>query len=145
MAHFRDYTSFVVAFGSLPTFEGSGVEPVLLDQDSEKKALLDLIFTVDPVTGLPSGDIGQVLGKNLSPEVVQFIKDNLMQDFSQLAAKGVPAGIDDGEVLELSRSDGESRSDYIQRVRKYYDTYKDTIAKQQELLRRAQVEPPKTD
>lgn len=145
MAHFRDYTSYVVAFGSLPTFEGSGVEPVLLDQDSERKALLDLIFTVDPVTGLPSGDIGQVLGKNLSPEVVQFIKDNLMQDFFQLAAKGVPAGIDDGEVLELSRSDGESRSDYLQRVRKYYDTYKDTIAKQQELLKRAQVEPPKTE
>lgn len=114
--------------------------------ESEKESLLRMIYTVDPESNLPVGDISQVLGKNLSPEVVTFIKDNLMQDVSKLGAVGMPAGVDDDVALTLTRDVGETRSQYIERVKSYIADEKETIRQyKMSIEKRANVEPPKDD
>lgn len=114
--------------------------------DSEKESLLRMIYTIDPESNLPVGDISKVLGKNLSPEVVTFIKDNLMQDVSKLGAFGMPAGVDDDVALTLTRDVGETRSQYIERVKSYMADEKETIRQyKMSIEKRANVESPKDD
>lgn len=121
-------------------------EPIEKSVDSDQEALLRLIFTIDPDSNLPKGDIGQVLGKNLAPEVVQFIKDNLMADVSKFGAIGMPAGVDDDVALNLARDVNETRSQYIQRVKDYMFDQRETIRlEKNKILDRANVEPPKDD
>lgn len=113
---------------------------------SEKESLLRMIYTIDPDTNLPVGDIAKVLGKNLSPEVVTFIKDNLMQDVSKLGAIGMPEGVDDDVALTLTRDVGETRSQYIERVKSYMADEKETIRQYKMAIeKRANIEPPKDD
>ena len=97
------------------------------DGDQEKSSLISMIFDFDPVTGLPSDDVGMYLNKNVAPEVLAFIRDNLMQDMSSFAAPGVPAGVDDDVILSLSRDANESRDSYIQRVREFMNGEKSII------------------
>lgn len=107
--------------------------------DSEKNAILTMIYDFNPITGLPSDDVGMYLNKNVSPEVLAFIRENLMQDLSGFAAPGVPAGVDDDTILALQREINESRDSYVKRVREFLDSEKMSINAQRDLLERAKV------
>lgn len=52
--------------------------------------ILDLIFSVDPLTGYPTGDISMYMSDKTSVEVRDFISQNLMRPIN-----------DDGTVLDL--------------------------------------------
>lgn len=85
--------------------------------------LFDMIFSVNPLTGLPQGDLAMFMNENTSPEVRQYISQNLMSDNSAGVAPTVKASdadsIPDDVIVELSRRDGESLGSYRDRMIDY--------------------------
>lgn len=81
----------------------------------EKKndELLDVIYGVDPDTGLPCGDIVMYLSKNTSPSVRDYIQRNLMQELPE----GTAVPVDESDQLfDYIRQRGESRHEYAERI-----------------------------
>lgn len=85
--------------------------------------LFDLIFSVNPITKLPSGDVQQYLSDNVSPQIREFIR----QQFLQPSNGGVVSsqGLSDDEINELSRHSGESFVDYKLRMVEYVNSLRD--------------------
>lgn len=92
------------------------------DTKSENQ-LLDVIYAVNPDTGLPQGDVAFYLSKNCSPELRQFINENLMRPIQPL--EGLPADKQD-ELFDYIRNANESRYEYAARVTKLQ---RDKVAK----------------
>ena len=89
-----------------------------VEGESPERSILRAIYAKDPITGLPSGDIAAYVSSKTSPEVKQFILNNIMIDTSSARTPVIPDGISDEEALIFSRKDGESVSDYRQRVQR---------------------------
>lgn len=90
-------------------------EPENLLLTSELKEVLDEIFSVDPVTGNPRGDIQYFLSKDGNPQVKAWLESNL------LAPRRSDTGynskqFDDDIIAEFARNDGESVKDYSARL-----------------------------
>lgn len=88
--------------------------------ESELKPILDEIFSVDPITGNPRGDIAYFLSKDANPQVKAFIESAL---FSQRVDESLrdPEKYSDDLILEYSRNDNESVKDYASRLASYRD------------------------
>lgn len=115
---------------------------VLQNGDTEQQALFRLIFALDPDTNLPSDDIGRMMSGSIDPDVAKFIKEQLQQDLSNASPLGMPVGIDEELALQLSRSERESRSDYIRRLQNFMSDEKELIRLNQKAIEsRAKVEP----
>ena len=113
----------------------------LQNGETEQQALFRMIFELDPDTNLPSDDIGRMMSGSIDPDVAKFIKEQLMQDVSNASPLGMPVGIDEELALQLSRSDGESRSDYIRRLQNFMSDEKELIRLNQKAIEvRAKVE-----
>lgn len=80
--------------------------------------LLSVIYSVDPLTNAPSGDIQYLISDKANPQIKQFILDNLMMDVSSMKQPAVPAvnGVSDDVMLQLSRNAGESLDSYVARL-----------------------------
>ena len=89
-----------------------------LVEDSKKPvdSLLELVYSKDERTGLPTGDLGYLVNDKANPQVKQFILDNLMRDVSAAANPSVPDGMSDELAFSLMREKDESYSDYIDRL-----------------------------
>lgn len=75
--------------------------------------LLLTIFAPDPLTGVPRSDLGIVMSKDKSPEVAQFIRDNLQRPIND---NSVPS--DDADfAIQSIRDRRESISQYALRLR----------------------------
>lgn len=75
--------------------------------------LLLTIFAPDPLTGVPRSDLGIVMSKDKSPEVAQYIRDNLMHPVTD---NSVP--LDDADFAIQSIKDRrESLNQYALRLR----------------------------
>ena len=73
--------------------------------------LITQIFAPDPVTGIPSSDLGIILSKDSAPEVAQYIRDTLMKPH-------LSKGTEDGEfALESMRKSNESIEAYAARLK----------------------------
>lgn len=88
-------------------------ENVLLT--SQVKEVLDEIFSVDPETGNPRGDIQYFLSKDGNPQVKAWLESNLF------AVRRGDTGydskqFDDDLIAEFGRNDGESIKDYSARL-----------------------------
>lgn len=82
---------------------------------SQLKEVLDEIFSVDPETGNPRGDIQYFLSKDGNPQVKAWLESNL------LAPRRSDTGynskqFDDDLIAEFGRNDGESIKDYSARL-----------------------------
>lgn len=90
--------------------------------DTENRELFDIIFAVNPLTKLPDGDIAVFMNQNTSPEVRQFIQQNLQTEVpDNLLAPTVSdsdlekfGGADGFE--NFRRRNGESIENYRDRV-----------------------------
>lgn len=89
----------------------------------ENQHLFDLIFTVNPVTKLPSGDVQQYLSESVNPQIREFIR----QQFLQPSNGGVidSHGLSDDEINDLSRHSGESFIDYKNRMVDYVNSLRE--------------------
>lgn len=83
--------------------------------DSQLKQVLDEIFSVDPVSGFPKGDIQYFLSKDGNPQVKAWLESNLLQPRATSRGSSVE-GVTDDMIVELSRQPGESTSSYAARL-----------------------------
>lgn len=104
------------------------VETEVRDKNQD---ILDLIFSVDPVTLLPVGSLAMYMSDKTNKEVVEFIEDNLLKEFKQSNVGNYPQAVIDGLreldskfMCEISRNRFETTEDYEIRVRDYLDNLK---------------------
>lgn len=91
------------------------VSEVSVDSDMNK-SLFDLVFTVDPVSGLPVGDLAMYMSNNTSPEVKRFIELNLHTPYDISGDTSGKEGLTDDDVAMYMREPDESISAYRQRM-----------------------------
>ena len=94
---------------------GIAVSDDTREDTKSENPLLDVIYAVNPDTGLPQGDVAFYLSKNCSPELRQFINDNLMRPIQPL--EGLPADKQD-DLFDYIRNENETRYEYAARVTK---------------------------
>lgn len=98
-------------------------EPPEMELDeSQLKAVLDEIFSVDPVSGFPKGDIQYYLSPEGNPQVKQWLENNLLKP--RMASSKNPDGVTDDMIAEFSKKKSESASAYAERLMSIYDTAK---------------------
>lgn len=102
-----------------PTFE-KYEEPL---DDSQLKKVLDEIFSVDPQTGLPKGDIQYWLSSEGNPQIKQWLENNLLKPRAKQSGTSVE-GVTDDMIFEMSRKADESASAYAKRISSLYDSAK---------------------
>lgn len=87
---------------------------------SDIDIILREIFSVDPETGLPRGDIAYYLSNDGNPAVKDWLVNNLLKP------RGIssPNEVDDDTLLEFSRGTGESVSDYAMRLANIFNEAK---------------------
>lgn len=90
-------------------------EPVQVVPGKDQ-ALFDLIFAVNPLTGLPDGDLAIWMSENTSPDIKRFIELNL---HSPVASDAFESRVDDDTLAEFVRGSDESLSDYRDRLVDY--------------------------
>ena len=103
------------------------VERVESEKGSAQNSLLSAIYAKDSLTGFPTGDIAMYVSKNTSPEVKKYILDNIMIDTSSAANSPAPSGMSDDEISMFSRSDGETREAYTQRMQSIFTQMSDVV------------------
>ena len=113
------------------------IDPVPQTDTSELKQVLDEIFSVDPVTGFPKGDIQYYLSADGNPMVKQWLETHLLKP--RQSSGRTMQGLTDDMIAEFSRRPGESIEDYQYRLTSLYDYAK------AEYERSLVPEPPKTE
>lgn len=99
-----------------------GIEPIKEDiiEEHEKTArsssILDVIYSLDEVTNLPKGDYVMYLGQDVSPEVRQFIQQNLLFEIPRQTA--VPEEMADA-LFDYMRLPDEGIHEYVERITEF--------------------------
>ena len=115
-------------------------EPNCPEIDKDVNSLLNYIFGTDPNSGLPVGDLSIYLGKKCNPQVKEFIQANLMLENAQPDVSiNMPddvvnkfrSVISDDDIAFFSRNHGESREEYSDRLRLYFEDQKKLRSEQQ--------------
>lgn len=88
--------------------------------DSDLDTVLNEVFSVDPVSGLPKGDIQYWLSKDGNPMVKDWLTNNLLAPRAMMTGTSVE-GVTDELIAEMSHSPGESLADYQSRLKSIYD------------------------
>lgn len=104
-----DYNKVVTRF--IPSDVVSNNDPA--------QAVLKAIYSRDPITDAPNGDIACYVSSETSPEVKKWILDNLMCDMTKQALPSAPKGVSDEVITSLMRNANESQSSYVSRVNDY--------------------------
>lgn len=123
LARFFSFCEFID-----PTARLEDNVPDYVMSDSDLQNVLNEIFSVDPDTGFPRGDIAYFLSKDGNPQVKAWLESNLLSPRSKQSGTSVD-GVTDDFIAEYARNDGESVFDYASRLRGYYDTAKSEYEK----------------
>lgn len=91
--------------------------------DSELMKVLNEIFSVDPVSGFPRGDISYFLSPEGNPQVKAWLEQNLLQPRVKDSGTSIE-GVTDDMIAEMSRKSDESVSDYQSRLTSIFDSAK---------------------
>lgn len=98
---------------------GSAPDPEYKPSESNLDDIIREIFSVDPVSGLPKGDIQYYLSKDGNPDVKRWIENNLLTP-RVVSGQSTPEGVTDDMIVEMSRQSGESVEDYSSRLLSIY-------------------------
>lgn len=120
---------------------------------SSKEDLLDLIFTLDPLTNMPTGTIEQYLSDKTSDEVRSFIERNLLQEHDSGEYQNIPStlrddliNLDSDFIAKVSRNRFETKEQYEERVSSYFKEIEQDKKLQKELSKlRAKYAKKDTD
>lgn len=110
-----DYLGLVVP----AAIDLDSLKPEQVELSDSSRAVLEAIYSLDPVTRLPTGDIMCYLASTTPPEVKQYILDNIMIDTSSHALPSLPDGLDEATAFALERKNGESVDVYRSRISDY--------------------------
>lgn len=102
--------------------------PDYVMSESDLQIVLTEIFSVDPDTGFPRGDIAYFLSKDGNPQVKAWLESNLLSPRAKQTGTSLD-GVTDDFIAEYARNDGESVADYALRLRGYYDSAQAEIEK----------------
>lgn len=98
------------------------VEPMIVDSPEVKQfvspsdAFLKLVYSLDPISKLPTGDLSYMVSDKANPEVKAWVLQNIQLDTSSAANLTAPKGLSDDDLIELTRKQGESVDAYAERV-----------------------------
>lgn len=105
---------------------------VVVNDNSELNRLLSIIFSPDD-TGSIQGDIGFVLNNKVDPQIVNFVKSQLLFDTSSHVQSSLPIWMTDDDAMVMRRDPNETMDDYATRMAEYMLKIKDSLKfKQQE-------------
>lgn len=90
-------------------------DPAPVKPDSDLDRILEQIFSVDPVSGLPRTDIVYYLSPNGDPQVREWIMNNLLKPRASSSGKSID-GVTDDMIHEFSRGVDESLESYVGRI-----------------------------
>lgn len=118
---FLQRVNFVPEFPCAPEYEK---KEVLVRNKFDD--LLDIIYSIDPRTGTPRGDLAVFMSKDANPEIRDFIQQNLMMEMPTIEGRGLvmsdalrnsfTKNITDDDIAEFSRNSGETSEDYMKRL-----------------------------
>lgn len=103
------------------------LKEVVSDIRDKNDEMLDLVFSVDPLTNLPCGSIDQYLSDKTRDEVRLFIERYLLVDLPDTSMSVPPnlredlLSLDSDFIAKVSRNRYESTEDYEARVQKYFN------------------------
>lgn len=116
-------------------FLPSAVIDASADVKDADSALFDAIYTADPNTGLPSGDIAVFLSEKTNPQVRMFIEQKLMNPRAENPGLSLEQEIvnkfgqmSDDDISYFSRNHGESAEEFQDRIRLFMENQKREIA-----------------
>lgn len=98
---------------------GSTPDPEYKPSESNLDDIIREIFSVDPVSGLPKGDIQYYLSKDGNPDVKRWIENNLLTP-RVVSGQSTPEGVTDDMIAEMSRQRDESVEAYSSRLQSIY-------------------------
>lgn len=108
------------------------------DVKSSVESVLDIIYSTDPMTGLPSGALGHYFSDNASPELRKFIEEELFG--KELPETAVMFGtsdvreelrsLDDDFLIETLHKPSETSEEYADRMKSYINKIKSNADKQ---------------
>lgn len=88
--------------------------------ETQLQSVLNEIFSVDPVSGLPKGDIQYYLSSDGNPVVKQWLENNLLKPRAVDSCSSIEE-VSDDMLVEFSRKSDESISAYQERLMSLYD------------------------
>lgn len=103
-------------------------DPAYVCSDSDFDRILKEIFSVDPSSGLPQGDLAYYLSPNGNPQIKQWLENNLLKPRAEKVGTSIE-GVTDDMLLEMSRGSNESVEDYAIRLHSIYDECRNVIEK----------------
>lgn len=98
----------------------------LVEDNSELNRLLSLIFKPDE-TGSIQGDIGFVLNDKVDPQIVNFIKNQLLFDTSSHVQAPLPSWMSDEDALVMRRDANETMDEYATRMAEHMIKLQDSM------------------
>lgn len=105
---------------------------------------LKLVYSVNPKTKLPNGDLQYMVSDKSNPEVKAWVLQNLMMDNGQSSTPSLTKGIDDDSILQLVRHPYEDRQTYVNRVNQFMRENVELYGRLAETLRQRQSVSPGT-
>lgn len=126
------------AFTTRYHYKGKYVPLKVRKTESDVKAsdsqLLDYIYAVDPVSGIPQGDLAIYLGDKANPEIKSFIELNLLKPIeSPEGLSHLPTDVtnqfkslSDDDIAFFSRNHDESKEEYSDRIKLFFLKEKET-------------------
>lgn len=104
---------------------------VAVVDNSELNRLLSLVFAADD-TGAIQGDIGMLLSDKVDPQIVAFVKQQLLFDTTSSAQSPLPSWMSDDDALQMRRNGNESMDDYAERMASLMLKLKDDMKPQKD-------------
>lgn len=92
------------------------VDEMLFNPDMDK-SLFDQVFSVDPDSKLPVGDLAMFVNENTHPDIKRFIELNLLKPYDVNAdSSGDFSSLSDDDIIEFTRGVDESVVSYRDRI-----------------------------
>lgn len=121
----------MISFGARLSSPYTPIPGQVLDPVEDVKEadyeLLNMIYSRNPVDGLPSGDLAIFLSPNANPEVKMYIEQRLLQMRPEDSGANLPnevlnkfkSTINDDDIAFFSRNHGETNEEFQDRLRLY--------------------------
>lgn len=111
------------------SFEIPAGQELVVESSSAEKSLFDMMFSVNPLTKLPQGDIAQYLSDKTHPDVKNFIELQLLSPNNIKSDAGAEfSALSDDDIAEFTRGVNESVASY--RSRMFETLKKDVLSSQ---------------
>lgn len=98
----------------------------LVEDNSEINRLLNIIFSPDE-TGSIQGDLGFIMNDKVDPQIVNFVKSQLLFDTSSHVQAPLPSWMSDDDALVMRRDPNETMDDYATRMAEHMIKLQDSM------------------